>query len=759
LFSSILAAFIISSTTNLQEDKQNTMRDILQTISLQLHNTSMPSYKPVNFKAPRWAVRVNSYLYVSLGCTLSSALIAVLALQWIADYDMTQSGITNPREQALYRHSRFEGLKKWYMPEIIAALPMLLHMALVLFFMGLIEWLVQTNMTVAITMAIVVCVVIAFYMITQAAASIFPSAPFRTPLSHLFKRIGTALERLFRKIARHSLTSIGQHNYTIVPDDLHPSSALIWLLNRRNRRQWSTTATIGILEELSRRNNSSIQMQNSFQNKAQWSNIFDSISIDLYRQRSKSKVYSEDVERQFATMLQASLIVGGENLSGTAHSVLLSNPFTQYSFQTKPLGLLCRFALWKSQRPFPIDSCSPPLDLFRKICQSCAKEYQIVVIYTLQELESSLMNEEISREDTLDCLSGVLQTPDERTGIFGLIFQPDLINSILSLGLIALDEENRGHRNEDRKKPEELMLIILGIYYTKQENERVITSQENRFVISLIQQFILKMATESVGNQTLLQLEIFRHPSLESLWRDNSISLDLNLSALVKERLWHPTKALYPSQSISASRWTLELCHAVILMVSSFPPRITPFDPEWKTMHEALSTLASCISGSDFTERHFLLTESNRLLWISMLLQGLQPGMTDPLVAFAISALLSGPVRSHFGKFFHGKFFPSGPELFDGIESAELGVISKMLMGEEYSHLLPSFSDPRWRAPAFRVIMKNWKGFHPVIMMGSDVALVNAMIQMGEEEWDEEVLSFLGTRSRQLVSTHKFTQK
>ncbi|PVF99314.1 hypothetical protein CPB86DRAFT_703662, partial [Serendipita vermifera] len=183
LFSAILTAFIISSLPIMEEDKQEITRDILLVISRQLHNTSIPAYDPVQFKAPQWAVRVNIIFFTSLGCNLFAALSSVLALQWVRDYDIGLSGITDPRERALRRHFRFQGVRAWLMPEIISMLPTLLHISLLLFIGGLLEWLLQINHDVAYTMLATLAVCIAFYIGTQVIAASAPSAPYRTPIS------------------------------------------------------------------------------------------------------------------------------------------------------------------------------------------------------------------------------------------------------------------------------------------------------------------------------------------------------------------------------------------------------------------------------------------------------------------------------------------------------------------------------------------------------------------------------------------------
>uniref|UniRef100_D8PUG2 DUF6535 domain-containing protein n=1 Tax=Schizophyllum commune (strain H4-8 / FGSC 9210) TaxID=578458 RepID=D8PUG2_SCHCM len=77
----------------------------------------------------------NTLWYISLALSLSTALMAVLVKQWIQAYHSNVSG--TPRDQALSRQFRLIGVQRWNVPFIIGLLPMLLHVSLLLFFIGL----------------------------------------------------------------------------------------------------------------------------------------------------------------------------------------------------------------------------------------------------------------------------------------------------------------------------------------------------------------------------------------------------------------------------------------------------------------------------------------------------------------------------------------------------------------------------------------------------------------------------------------------
>ncbi|CAG8678032.1 9426_t:CDS:2, partial [Acaulospora colombiana] len=182
LYSAVLTAFIIESMKLLEEDPTETTRDILLIISKQLANTSHPAFEQVAYETPRYAVVVNGLFFSSLSCALIAALLSVLALQWVANYDMGLN-TSSPRKRALQRHIRFRGIEKWKMAEIIASLPLLIFVALFLFFIGIADWLWHMNRAISGIVIGGIGVGGLLYTITNLISIIKVEAPFRTPIS------------------------------------------------------------------------------------------------------------------------------------------------------------------------------------------------------------------------------------------------------------------------------------------------------------------------------------------------------------------------------------------------------------------------------------------------------------------------------------------------------------------------------------------------------------------------------------------------
>jgi hypothetical protein len=182
LYSAILTAFIIESMKLLQEDLTETTRDILYFISQQLANTSFPPFPRVEYETPQYAVIVNGLFFTSLSCSLIAALLAVLALQWVANYDMGLN-TSSTRKRALQRHTRWMGIEQWKLGEVIASLPLLIFVSLFLSFIGIADWLWHVNRAISSIVIGGIGIGCLVYSITNIISIIKLDAPFRTPVS------------------------------------------------------------------------------------------------------------------------------------------------------------------------------------------------------------------------------------------------------------------------------------------------------------------------------------------------------------------------------------------------------------------------------------------------------------------------------------------------------------------------------------------------------------------------------------------------
>jgi hypothetical protein len=169
----------------LQENPAETTRDILYTISRQLANNSIPPFPQAEYETPQYAVIVNGLLFTSLSCSLIAALLAVLALQWVANYDMGLN-TSSARKRALQRHMRWMGIEKWKMGEVIASLPLLIFASLFLFFVGIAKWIWYLNRAISAIVIGGIGIGFLLYSITNFISIVKLDAPFRTPVSKGF---------------------------------------------------------------------------------------------------------------------------------------------------------------------------------------------------------------------------------------------------------------------------------------------------------------------------------------------------------------------------------------------------------------------------------------------------------------------------------------------------------------------------------------------------------------------------------------------
>ncbi|PVF92405.1 hypothetical protein CPB86DRAFT_877906 [Serendipita vermifera] len=182
LYSAVLTAFIIESMKLLEEDPAKTTRDILLVLSRQLANGSFPPFEPTVYQIPQYAIIVNGLFFTSLSCALIAALLAVLALQWVANYDMGLN-TSLPEKRALQRHMRLMGIRKCKMSELIASLPILIFIALFLFFIGIADWLWYMNRVISGIVIGGIGIGCLLYTVTHLVSIVKVDAPFRTPIS------------------------------------------------------------------------------------------------------------------------------------------------------------------------------------------------------------------------------------------------------------------------------------------------------------------------------------------------------------------------------------------------------------------------------------------------------------------------------------------------------------------------------------------------------------------------------------------------
>ena len=129
---------------------------------------------------------VNGLWFAALACSLSTALISMLAKQWLQAYTPHTSG--SPRQRARQRQRRYMRLASWHVLAFINALPLLLHVALLLFFAGILVLMWSLDLAITIATWIIVAFAYTFYFASIWVPMLYPDCPYEHPISDHLRR-------------------------------------------------------------------------------------------------------------------------------------------------------------------------------------------------------------------------------------------------------------------------------------------------------------------------------------------------------------------------------------------------------------------------------------------------------------------------------------------------------------------------------------------------------------------------------------------
>ncbi|KAF7352093.1 hypothetical protein MVEN_01172100 [Mycena venus] len=207
LFSAILTAFLIESYKSLSPDSGDLTVLLLAQISQQLAASAngttfnvppSPSFAP---SAP--SLICNGLWFMSLGFSLACALIATFVQQWARDFLHKADMRSAPVIRARIFSYLYYGLKRFQMHTVVEIIPLLLHGSLLLFFSGLIAFLIPVNHAMTAIAGAVLAFVSAVYCTLTLLPLLYLDCPYRTPLSGGLWRASQALRGLWHH--RHAL--------------------------------------------------------------------------------------------------------------------------------------------------------------------------------------------------------------------------------------------------------------------------------------------------------------------------------------------------------------------------------------------------------------------------------------------------------------------------------------------------------------------------------------------------------------------------
>ncbi|KAJ7616391.1 hypothetical protein FB45DRAFT_801230, partial [Roridomyces roridus] len=218
LFSASLTAFLIESYKSLTPDQNIAL---LTKISQQLEGSASQSLNStLADDVSVAALACNTLWFLSFGLSLCCALVATLVQQWARDFIQRTEMRPSPIIRARIFSYLYFGLQRFGMHTTVEFIPFLLHLSLLLFFAGLVAFLLPINIVVTAVTAALFGLIAAAYIYLTLLPIFSADSPYRTPLSNAAWGI---FQRLLIPFRRHRQGPSGDGESTLL--DHHGKSA------------------------------------------------------------------------------------------------------------------------------------------------------------------------------------------------------------------------------------------------------------------------------------------------------------------------------------------------------------------------------------------------------------------------------------------------------------------------------------------------------------------------------------------------------
>ncbi|QRV77187.1 acetyl-CoA carboxylase [Ceratobasidium sp. AG-Ba] len=191
LFSAISTAFVAISAQDLQQDSGDTSTETLLHISQTLTfmasggvNSTLPSRavsQSTVFAPSHTAIVVNILWFMSLSLSVATSLITMLVEEWCLAFMSGRSGETY--ERARLRQKRWNEIERLRMIDVLTLLPLLMHLALLLFAVGLCIYLWDISVPVAIPVVVITLIATLIYIVTIVHSLSTNYCPYTTASS------------------------------------------------------------------------------------------------------------------------------------------------------------------------------------------------------------------------------------------------------------------------------------------------------------------------------------------------------------------------------------------------------------------------------------------------------------------------------------------------------------------------------------------------------------------------------------------------
>lgn len=180
-------AFIIESYKLLQPDGDDYVAAALYAIALAGNSSGSVQLRPPGSAltstptgSSRW---INGLWFTSLFLALAVSLLCILGKQWLTEYTgRTKASSSDPKAWARRHAVLHTALRQWHMSGFISILPLLLHLALFLFLVGLGLFLLTLDGVLGAWLMALAGSLVLFYVGTIAVPLWKPECPTSTPL-------------------------------------------------------------------------------------------------------------------------------------------------------------------------------------------------------------------------------------------------------------------------------------------------------------------------------------------------------------------------------------------------------------------------------------------------------------------------------------------------------------------------------------------------------------------------------------------------
>ena len=177
--------------------------------------------KPPAFSPPSYAVWVNSLLFLSFVISLTYAMLATMMHQWAGHYITTTQQLRyGPRRKARLRAFFSDAVGGSLVLPMVRSLPAMIHLALFLFFAGLIIFLSNAHNTVFVVIISWMALFMMAYMYITVLPILRPNCPYKTPFSSLIWRLFTGLAYVVLEAVSFPLFRTS-HHFRILKADYH----------------------------------------------------------------------------------------------------------------------------------------------------------------------------------------------------------------------------------------------------------------------------------------------------------------------------------------------------------------------------------------------------------------------------------------------------------------------------------------------------------------------------------------------------------